>query len=333
MPEDVSLTIKLLEGGRVGSAGGTDGRDRPRGEGSTRAPERAEREELRKPSGSAEDLRREAARAAKDEIVDAEVIASAFDIFSGSVGSSLAGQAESSLLATGAGIGGTLGGSAGAGVGGALAGGLATLGPVGLAIGGAALVVGAFTETIRFADSALQDMAENLAVFSAPLSQAQARARVLEIQDKIRASEVLGRDLAAFTDTRSELASEVRDLKLQVAKFIVPFASGVAKDLADIASFVISDLKSAADFIGIDGKTLARETRGVLPIFKELKGAADLIRLLKKWFGDNDKKKGGIFELYKDFLDPGQQLLNPIQERGRAVDHKKHEGVHGILKR
>lgn len=80
----------------------------------------------------------------------------------------------------------------------------------------------AFSQSVRAVLGGLDETARHLSAFSAPLAEAQALANVTRVTGDIRRAEILGPDLAQYTNARSAAEDALKDALATMLKEAMP---------------------------------------------------------------------------------------------------------------
>ena len=105
------------------------------------------------------------------------------------------------------------------------------------------------SQTIRGVMAGLDQTARTLAPYSGALSMAQAQNTVLGVQGNMRRANLLGDDLAAYTNARARFEQEGQDALAELMKPFIPVVTGFIEFLNDFLRWLKPYLIQATDYI------------------------------------------------------------------------------------
>ncbi len=162
----------------------------------------------------------------------------------------------------------------------AAGGAMAAIPGVGIALAAALAAAGAasyaFTEAVNYFVRRGQELAQ----YSGPLSEAQARSEVRDILADIREAQALGPEIARLTDAQSKLETDFREITLPIKQFLVETLSGILTDVQETLNYYKPLVEQAVDLLiviaaaskgseGVLGRLIAAAIGGGGAIFIE----------------------------------------------------------------
>lgn len=188
------------------------------------------------------------------------------------------GAAAGAGAAGAAGAGGAAAGGATAGS--VIAGIAAALGPLGLAVAGLVIVVGASVLAFKALNSLVKSQAEALAQYSPSVSIAGAIGEIREMQAEMRRADAIGPGLAKMYDGLSRIETVFYDMGTSVLKIVVKlyeafepfieFATDVLGLIAASLDFIVDALKIIIDVATANLGDLPGDLKAIDESFKKI---------------------------------------------------------------
>lgn len=191
-------------------------------------------------------------------------------------------------------------------------------GPVGVAVAGVVAGFAVAAVAVRAFAKAIESQTDKLAVFSVPLSAAQAQTQIRREQALLRRAQRLGPELASAERLRSRFEDAISDLGTEILSVLLEMLDA----MRPLIEVVIVGMKLFAEFLEKHGDTIVRAAWIVAQVLQPILFAVEqLIKLIERFMGEreDEEDRDPFTEAFMDLLPRGTRGRPLFWPAGQAV--------------